>query len=329
MEMLIGDTPTVLDTMAQHMHKATSGRDAHYAIATQLWDHLGALEYTTGRLVVVGADAELLAGAPPGTPSALFGIPVENLDEVEDRVLLAADLPPAGQWPHLDLNLRPADEPDLNAVDVVITNLPFADVRTLNRDNQIDIALLHHELIQEALSWLRPGGLLVSLAHRQLLEGADAQPRRAISRQADLVAAARLPASALRRAPLLDSPVDLLLLRRREPGHPPDGLEFVGRSPMHVHGVPDMLVNNCYAIAPWAMLGNIVPDPIEPGLTAVAPLDGDFSSSLGDVLKDQADVAIDGRLYAQERPPLAPRARPESPGRAPRAAGPEPEGPVL
>ena len=329
MEMLVGDAPTVLDTMAQRIHQATSGSDAHYAIATQLWGHLKALEYTTGRLVVVGTDAELLAGAPPGTPSALDGIPVEGIDDVEDRALLAADLPPAAQWPHLDLNLHPADEPDLNAVDVVIANLPFADVRTLNRDNQIDIALLHRELIQEALSWLRPGGLLVALAHRQLLEGADAQPRRTISRQADLIAAVRLPASALRMAALLDSPVDLLLLRRREPGHPPDGMEFVGRSPMHVHGVPDMLVNNCYAIAPWAMLGNVVPDPIEPGLTTVAPLDGDFSASLGDVLKDQVDVAIDGRLYAQERPPRTSQPRPAAPGNAPRAPGTDPDAPTL
>ncbi|PUB20904.1 hypothetical protein C8K30_115115 [Promicromonospora sp. AC04] len=330
MEMLIGDTPTVLDTMAQHIHKATSGSDAHHAIATQLWGHLKALEYTNGSLVVVGADAELLAGAPPGTPSALDGIPVENLDDIEDRVLLAADLPPANQWPHLDLNLRPADKPDLNEVDVVIANLPFADIRTMKRDNQTDIALLHHGLIQDTLSWLRPSGLLVALAHRQLLEGSDTQPRRSISRQADLIAAARLPASALRRAPLLDSPVDLLLLlRRREPGHPPDGLEFVGRSPMHVHGVPDMLVNNCYAIAPWAMLGNVVPDPIEPGLTTVAPIDGDFSVDLGDVLKDQADVAIGSRLYAQERPPRTSRPRPAAPGSAPRAPGTDPDTPTL
>ena len=329
MKMMVGDTSTILDAMARSIHQATSGSEAHYAIATQVWSHLKALEYTTGRLVVVGPDAELLAGVQPGAPSALDGIPVDNIDEVEDRVPLVADLPPADQWPHLGLNLRLAQEPDLNHVDVVIANLPFTDVRILTRNDQTDIALLHHEVIQDALNCLRPGGLLVTLAHRQLLDGADAQPRRSIAKHADLIAAARLPASALRKAPLLDSPVDLLLLRRREPGHPPDGLEFVGRSPIHVRGVPDMLVNNCYAIAPWAMVGNVVPDPIEPGMTTVAPLDGDFSAELGRALKDQTDVAIDGRLHAQERPPRTSQPRPAPPGTAPRARRTDPDTPAL
>ena len=130
-------------------------------------------------------------------------------------------------------------------------------------------------------------------------------------------------------APLLDSPVDLLLLRRREPSHSPNGLEFVGRSPIRAPGGPDMLVNNCYVIAPWAILGNVVPDPIEPGMTSVAPFSGEFGVDLGDALKEQTDAAIDFKLYAQERPPLATRPSPEPPGRSPRAAGTDPEGPTL
>lgn len=196
---------------------------------------------------------------------------------------------------------RPAKE----RADLVIASLPLADARLLPRDNKINATMKHHELIQGALRWLRPGGLLVAVAHQQLLDGPDTQPRRSIARQADLIAAARLPASALRQAPLLDSPVDLLLLRRREAGHPPSGLDFIDRGRVHVHDVPDMLINDCYAAHPWAVLGNILPDPIEPDLTSVAPIGGDFSDDLDGVLGGHLDDAIELRLYARERP-LAP-----------------------
>jgi hypothetical protein len=331
MEFTSAELDIVLEDIAKDKHYDTPAADAHHTIATQMWGHLKSLEYTTGRLLVYGEDAELLAGAPPGTPRTMQGITVKGGEDIsrviEDRVLLVTDLPPDGQWPHRDLDLEPADVHDLEGADVVIANLPLADVRTLTRDRQVDIAMGHHSLIRQALEWLRPGGLLVTLAHRQLLEGPDAQPRRSIAKHADLVAAARLPASALRQAPLLDSPVDLLMLRRREPGHPPSGMEFVGRSPVHVHAHPHMLINKCYADAPWAVLGNIVPDPIEPGLTTVAPFGGDFGADLGDVLKIQTDVAIEARLHAQQRPSRTGQPRP--PDNARRAPATDPDTPTL
>jgi hypothetical protein len=162
--------------------------------------------------------------------------------------------------------------------------------------------MLHHAIIRDALTWMRPGGLLVAIAHRQLLEGTDTQPRRSIAKHADLIAAVRLPASALRPALLLDSPVDLLMLRRREPGHPPAGLDFIQRSRVHIHDAPDMPINDCYATAPWAALGNIVPDPIEPDMTTVAPMGGHFGRTLSEALATHIDIAIDAGLYANQRP---------------------------
>lgn len=336
MELTEAELDAVLEDIAKDKHFDTPATDAHHTIATQMWGHVKGLEYTTGRLLVFGRDAELLAGAPPGTPRTMAGITIEGLEgaedisrEIEDRAVLATDLPEALRWPHHDLGLEPADVHDLDGADLVIANLPLADVRTLTRDRQVDITVGHHGLIQQALAWLRPGGLLIALAHRQLLEGNDAQPRRSIAKHADLIAAARLPANALRRAPLLDSPVDLLMLRRREPGHQPSGLKFIDRSPVRIDEHPPMLINDCYATAPWNVLGNIVPDPIEPDLTTAAPLSGQFGVRLGDVLNDQTNHAIDIGLYAKERPPLAPRPHPETPGLSPRAAGADPDGPAL
>ncbi|MFC8797033.1 hypothetical protein ACFT2C_04825 [Promicromonospora sp. NPDC057138] len=80
-----------------------------------------------------------------------------------------------------------------------------------------------------------------------------------------------------------------------------------------------MLINECYATAPWAAVGNIVPDPVEPDLTTVAPLGGDFGRALSDALATHTDIAIDDRLYAQERPPRSNAPRPPSPGHPPTA----------
>lgn len=335
-EFTEAELDAVLEDIAKDKHFDTPAAEAHHTIATQMWGHVKAMEYTTGRLLVFGQDAEILAGAPPNTPRTMADTTIvgaEGTDairrEIDDPLVLVTDLPGDALWPHRALRLEPAKVYDLYGADVVIANLPLADVRTLTRAREVDITLPHHGLILRALDWLRPGGLLIALAHRQLLEGADARPRHSIARHADLIAAARLPANALRRAPLLDSPVDLLMLRRREPGHRPSGVEFIGRSPVRIEEYPDTLINDCYATAPWNVLGNIVPDPIEPDLTTAAPLSGHFGVRLGDVLHEQTNHAIDLGLYAQERPPLAPRPRPESPGRAPRAADPDPDRPAL
>lgn len=311
--VLVGTTESILDTMARHIHSAASGYAAHEAIATNLWGHLNALGYTDGRFLVAGADAELLAGAPPDRPRVTEGITIDDVDNLPDRVVLAGDLPTTDQWPHHDLNLRPATRPDMDDADLAITNLPLCDARTLSHDSQIDITALHHSLIHQALSWLRPGGLLVALTHRQLLDGPDAQPRRSIAHQADLIAATRLPASALRAAPLQDSPVDLLLLRRREPGHQPDGINFIDLVPVHVPGAPDLLINNCYATARWALLGNLVPDPIDPDLTTVTPITGNFTDDLDMILAGHVREAIDFQLDAHQRPTPTDTPRPPSP----------------
>lgn len=330
------DLNAEIEDIAIDRHYDTPAVGAHHTIATQMWGHIKALEYTTGRLLVFGRDAELLAGASPGKPHYLRDATVEGFESdqdmdraIDDLAVLVTDLPGADGWPHHDLGLELADAYDLHGAHVVIANLPLADVRTLTRGRQLDIATEHHELIQQALTWLHPGGLLIALAHRQLLEANDTQPRRSIAKHADLIAAARLPANALRRAPLLDSPVDLLMLRRREPGHQPSGLQFIDRSRVRISEHRPMLINDCYATAPWNVLGNIVPDPIEHGVTTAAPLSGHFGVRLGDVLHEQTNHAIDLGLYARARPPLAPRPHPEPPGRPPRAAGADPEGPAL
>ncbi|PUB20908.1 hypothetical protein C8K30_115119 [Promicromonospora sp. AC04] len=115
---------------------------------------------------------------------------------------------------------------------------------------------------------------------------------------------------------------DLLLLRRREPGHPASGLPFIERSLVHVHGRPDMLINACYSDTPWFALGTIVPDPIDPDLTTVAPANGNFEPHLSDVLYGITEVAVHHETTAQVRPVRGRSSAPPPLGRPP-APGPD------
>lgn len=88
-----------------------------------------------------------------------------------------------------------------------------------------------------------------------------------------------------------------------------------------------MLINDCYANAPWAAVGNIVPDPIDPDMTTVAPMGGDFGRRLSEALATHIDIAIDDRLYAKQRPTNRARPRPEQD--TPHGPSTGPDGPVL
>ncbi|MFE7503833.1 hypothetical protein [Promicromonospora sp. NPDC057488] len=322
-----------LEILAIDLHSNTPALEAHHTISKQMWGHIKALGYTSGRLLAFGRDAEILAGAPLDAPRTMDGLVivdgVEADEGLKDQILLSGNLPGDTRWPHSDLDMRPVDDSETGPADVVIANLSAADVRLMTRDRQIEITITHHDLILQALNWLRPGGLLVALAHRQLLEGTDARPRRSIAEHADLIAAVRLPAGALRRAPLLDSPVDLLILRRREPGHPPSGIAFIRRTPVRVHEHPNMLINECYALAPQAVLGNIVPDPVQPGVTTATPFGGAFGVDLGDVLHELTDIAIDFRLHATPRPAPGPGPHPSPAANEPHRSTHEADGPAL
>lgn len=259
------------DALARAQHYKTSADWTHWEIAINLWPQLRALGITTGTMFGTGIDTDLLAGRPP-YPWRMLPDP----DKTNDHIAFTANIPDPGQWPHNDIELdedaRASDTP--GQFDLGFVNIPFNDISFQAPENLDDAVIQSHQHTAEALHLLRPGGLLVAATHRLFLDGPDARPRQAIARDADLLGATRLPRHAMRStrsAPLADSPVDVLLLRRRPPDSPPTGADFIHLTPTPtIAPDPTRHINEYYALRPDQCAGNLIPDPDDAHLTTVA-----------------------------------------------------------
>jgi hypothetical protein len=318
---LDSDATDVLDLVARVAHTDTPAHDAHWEVAIHLWPQIRALGYTDGHMFAAGIDADLLAGRPR------YPEPASHNDRSDDYVGFHAPIPPDGRWPHADLPMHDIGVTTPDLFDLIIANLPYTDTRFHSPANHDDTSTLAHRAISEALIDLRPGGLLVALANRLFLDGPDEQPRRSISRRADLLGAARIPAAALRAAPLADSPVDLLLLRRRESGAAPAGASFTSRVQATVYSPEAAYINEYYASRPKQAAGNITADPVDPRLTTVNRGPGHFGRRLRNALNQIPLDAQEAGLSAAVRDVRPTTAREHERRRAHGQRGPEALGP--
>jgi N12 class adenine-specific DNA methylase/adenine-specific DNA methylase len=112
--------------------------------------------------------------------------------------------------------------------DLVIGNPPFSDrtVRLPEANGKLSLSL-HDAFIGRSLAHLRPGGLAAFVVSRWTMDKGDRTARAFFRDQADLIAAIRLPAGAMRADAGTDVVVDLLFFQAREPGRASAGADFV------------------------------------------------------------------------------------------------------
>ncbi|WP_419703108.1 hypothetical protein [Promicromonospora sp. NFX87] len=229
----------------------------HALIAKELWTSLRRLG-VSGRMLVMGEDAEVYAGLPrterlisPGATAELIG------------------LVPGSSWPHtgLQLHQHPGTQPD--PFDLVITNMPANDLVTRSAVGSARQWQQHAINALGSIGLTSPGGLSVLLASSRLLDDTDPYVRREMSRAVELLGALRLPAGTLRRAPGNDGTVDLILLHHRgSPGTTP----FTESTPVTLDG-RDVHVNQYYDAHPDHVLGTLTSrdNPWGPADTTVVP----------------------------------------------------------
>lgn len=229
----------------------------HALIAKELWTSLRRFG-VSGRMLVMGEDAEIYAGLPrterlisPGATAELIG------------------LVPGSPWPHTGLHLHqhPGTQPD--PFDLVITNMPANDLVARSTVGSARQWQQHAINALGSIGLTSPGGLTVLLASSRLLDDTDSHVRREMSRAVELLGALRLPAGALRRAPGNDGTVDLILLHHRgSPGTTP----FTESTPVTLDG-RDVHVNEYYDAHPDHVLGTLTSrdNPWGPADTTVVP----------------------------------------------------------
>ena len=188
--------------------------NAHYTdpqIAAAMWEALGALGFSEGRVLEPGCGAGIFLGLAPER-ARLTGV---ELDPTTAAIAAAL-------YPHAEVRAESFAAmrlPD-GYFDAVIGNVPFADVRLHDPRHNPGRHSLHNHFILKSLHLTRPGGLVAVLTSHYTLDAGNPAARREMSALADLVGAVRLPTGAHRRAAGTDALMDLLILRRREADRP-------------------------------------------------------------------------------------------------------------
>lgn len=287
------DHPAIeADMWAMHDHRNTPATTAHSLVAGHLWTALRALGMTGGRMLLRGTDAEALTGIPGAlrTPRPSLG------DQLQ------ADIPRRGKR-HLGVDLTEFDPDYLpGQFDVVVHNASYADVVYHDGELRHSRWQEHNQAVLGSLSYTAPGGLTAALVSADVLDAADPGPRRAMAHLADLLGAARMPGGALRNVAGCDSPVDLLLLRRRPDGQPRGGARFEASFHLMFDSVL-VQQNEYFQDRPGDMLGRPVIKPMpwgRPRLTIqpdAVSLNQDLRTTLTQVVRN----AIGWGLTAEPR----------------------------
>lgn len=143
--------------------------------------------------------------------------------------------------------------------DLVIGNPPFSDrtVRVPEAKGKLSLSL-HDAFIARSLAQLRPGGIAAFVVSRWTMDKGDLNAREHFRNGADLIAAIRLPAGAMRAEAGTDVVVDLLFFQARAPGEAPSGVEFLETAealPATEDGEAALSVNRYFLDHPEMVLG--------------------------------------------------------------------------
>ncbi|MCF4123346.1 hypothetical protein L1785_20470 [Antribacter sp. KLBMP9083] len=304
------------DITAMSDHHAVEATSAHETIASLVWRTLREMGIRGGRMLVIGQDPEVFAGLPASE---------RRLPPGDANAFVAAipeAVPREGQ-PHPGLALRAFDDDAPDEYDVVIAVPPHLDV-SLHRPGVTTARRVAQTLtILGCLEHTEPGGYLITLASREVLDDPDIQGRMLIAERGELVGALRLPAGSLRPGlPGNDACVDLLILRRPlVPASPITPCQFLPVWPLHM-GDQVAQVNQYWLANPQHVLGILAtrPNPWgKPEVTVHANPEHRLHTSLARGLDDvlghahttgltaETGATIDARLRdAQRHDPNAP-----------------------
>ena len=322
-----GSLPEVFDDTAQHSEAATRAREllqgraraaaarttlsAHYtdaALVKALWSALGEAGFDQaagGRVLEPGCGSGTFIGFAPDHVRDVVGV---ELDPTTARVASLL-------YPAADIRSESFAEtrlPEGNR-DLVIGNVPFADVVPHDSThNRLGLSL-HNYFIYKSLHLVRPGGVVAVLTSRWTMDAASPAARDAFADMADLVTALRLPNRTHHQAAGTDVITDLLIFRRRAEGEEPvdltPGWRNLERLPSFRPGAgledAEVNLNSLFVQHPARVLGRLTSRSgrFGPEVAVSPPLTSDGQSLAERVAEDLGrQLAFDLSNYADVRP---------------------------
>ncbi len=328
-----GSLPEVFDDTVDHAEPALRAREllagrvraaaarttlnAHYtdaALVKAVWAALGEAgfdEAAGGRVLEPGCGSGTFIGFAPNHVRDVVGV---ELDPTTARVASLL-------YPAADIRAESFAETRLpeGKRDLVIGNVPFADVVPHDKTYNSERLSLHNYFIYKGLHLVRPGGVVAVLTTRWTMDAANPAAREAFASMADLVSALRLPNQAHHLAAGTDVITDLLVFRRRAEGENPLELmpSWRGLEPLPSFragpGVEDKEVNlnALFVQQPARALGRLTSRMGRFGpevAVSPPPLTTDGQSLAERVATDlQRQLTFDLTTYAGVRPLFSPR----------------------
>lgn len=206
--------------------------NAHFtdaAYVREIWDSVGNLGFTAGRVLEPGCGAGVFIGmAPPD--AEVTGV---ELDPTSAQIAKAL-------YPDATIRCESFARTRLpdSSFDLVIGNVPFGDIKLYDpAHNSGRRHSIHNHFIVKSLALTKPGGLVAVITSRYTLDAENDAARAEIYGLAELVGAVRLPTTAHQRAAGTRVVTDLLILRRREHAAPAGPAAWLGSTRRDLGGV--------------------------------------------------------------------------------------------
>lgn len=337
-----GALPEVFDETANHKEAARRAREllqgraraaaarttlnAHYtdaALVKAVWSALGGAGFDKaagGRVLEPGCGSGTFIGFAPDHVRDVVGV---ELDPTTARVASLL-------YPAADIRGESFAETRLpeGKQDLVIGNVPFADVVPHDSThNRLGLSL-HNYFIYKSLHLVRPGAVVAVLTSRWTMDAANPTARDAFADMADLVTAYRLPNQTHHQAAGTDVITDLLVFRRRLEGEEPldltPGWRNLERLPSFRAGTgledAEVNLNSLFVQQPARALGRLTSRSgrFGPEVAVSPPLTSERQSLAERVAADlERRLAFDLSNYADVRPLFTPPPAPTRPTSAP------------
>jgi N12 class adenine-specific DNA methylase len=253
-----------------------STQNAHYTsleVIEAMYKGLERMGFTGGNLLEPSMGTGNFFGMLPkklANKTNLYGVEMDNITGRIARALYGdADITIA---PYQDVNY--AD----GSFDAAVGNVPFSSTTyTYNGEKH----MLHDYFFVKTLDKVKDGGVVMFITSTGTLDKANPKTRDAIAKQADLVAAFRLPSNAFKTNAGTEVTTDIVVLRKRHAGVPRSGETFF--SVGEIDGIP---INEYFVRHPENILGTLVS---EKGMyanerTQVRADERDYSKALSDAM---------------------------------------------
>ena len=191
-----------------------STRNAHYTsevVVSAMWDAARRLGFRGG-LVLENSmgTGNFLGLKPEDLPGKFIGVEYDNLTS-----RIAQALYPQAAVLNSGFQKVPVAD---NAFALNIGNPPFgSESLRFQFKPELQGVSIHNQFFRAGMDAVRPGGLQIKVVSRFLMDAQDKSTRVALARQADLVAAIRLPDTAFKENARTEVVTDIIILRKLTP----------------------------------------------------------------------------------------------------------------